>query len=98
MAEDLTHATFRGLVGQTFLIGAEQSDSLPLVLIEANLLHGRSGRTERPPFSLVFRGPRDPWLPQRMYSVWHEALQNAILFLVPMGPGPEGMLYEAIFN
>jgi len=98
MPEELTHATFAGLVGQTFQAGPEGTKPLPLELIAAKLLPVQPGWAGRPPFSLVFRGPREPWLPQRIYAVWHEALQNAVLFLVPIGTDRDGMLYQAIFN
>jgi hypothetical protein len=46
------------------------------------------------PFSLVFRGPAEPLLPQRIHRVEHPALGPLDLFLVPVGPGS----YEAIFT
>jgi len=55
-----------------------------------------SGR--RQPFSIVFRGPRQILLPQRIYRMEHGAIGAFELFLVPIGPDQEGMLYEAIFT
>jgi hypothetical protein len=49
-------------------------------------------------FSLVFRGPREPVLPQRIHGLKHAALGELEIFLVPIGPDRVGMRYEAIFN
>jgi hypothetical protein len=52
----------------------------------------------RRPFSIVFRGPADSFLPQRIYHIVHPDMGTLDLFLVPIGPDREGMLYEAVFS
>jgi uncharacterized protein DUF6916 len=49
-------------------------------------------------FSLIFTGPVSPCLPQRLYELFHPGMGNVELFLVPVGPGETGMLYEAAFS
>ena len=49
-------------------------------------------------YPLVFRGPRDTLLPQRIYRFEHESIGDLDVFIVPIGPDDEGMLYEAVFN
>ncbi len=59
----------------------------------------------RAPFSVVFRGPLTPVLPQAIYPLTHDQLGPLDLFLVPVGPeaaaapqGPSMMRYEAVFG
>jgi hypothetical protein len=62
--------------------------------------------TFRTPFSVVFRGPLEPIMPQGIYHVEHEHLGALDIFIVPIGPdtdttpgeGPTGMFYEAVFG
>ena len=83
--EALTAADFAPLRHQLFELAADHASQLELVEVT-----GAGGR----PFSLVFRGPGEPLLPQRIYRVEHPALGALDLFLVPIGPGR----YEAIFT
>ncbi len=68
-----------------------------LELVEVNAAAPRPGQP-RPSFSLVFRGPRGLYLPQRVYRLEHEDLGLLDLFLVPIQPNAEGSLFEAVFN
>jgi hypothetical protein len=99
MLDQLQLSTFQPLVGQRFSLHADAggAEALPFVLVEANALgHGES--RPRIPFSLVFRGPLQPVMPQRIYRLELEALGAFDLFLVPIGRDPQGMRYEAIFT
>lgn len=71
---------------------AEISDAPPAVA-KAAAAYGR-----RAPFSLFFRGPLRPLMPQRIYTLEHAELGRFDLFLVPIGPDGTGMRYEAVFN
>ncbi len=57
-----------------------------------------AARGQRAPFSLFFRGPMKPIMPQRIYTLEHPELGRFDLFLVPIGPDGPGMRYEAVFN
>jgi hypothetical protein len=59
--------------------------------------HGGGGGG-RGGFTLLFRGPRQPVLPQRIYQVSGDGLGPLALFLVPVGTDAGGCLYEAVFN
>jgi hypothetical protein len=37
-------------------------------------------------------------LPQRIYRIEHDAVGEHDLFIVPIGPGRGGLLYEVIFT
>ena len=101
MLERFTLATFAEHLGTWFRVHFDGVSPLEVELIQATQLRpppraGESGRGEA--FSLVFRGAGDRLLPQKTFRVEHEKLGTLDLFLVPIGPDKEGLLYEAIFN
>ena len=49
-------------------------------------------------FSVVFRGPVEPVVEQATHLIEIESAGEAALFIVPLGPDGDGMLYEAVFN
>ncbi len=49
-------------------------------------------------FSLVFCGPTDVPLDQRIHALDHEVLGQLELFLVPLGPDAGELRYESVFN
>jgi hypothetical protein len=58
---------------------------------------------ERPPvaggrqFTIVFRGPLSPVLPQRTYRVRHPSLGDFPIFVTPIGQAADSTDYEACF-
>ena len=103
MLDQFTSETFAPHRGAIFRVSADSAAPLDVALIEVTELGGgpgrmASGRTERVPFSLVFRGPTQPVFAQRTYRVAHDGIGEFDLFLVPIGPDAEGMRYEAIFT
>jgi len=52
----------------------------------------------REPFSLIFRGPAECFLPQQIYHLRNERTEPIGIFLVPVGRDAGGFQYEAIFN
>jgi len=71
---------------------------LELELLAASPLAARAAASgQREPFSLLFRGPRDPVLSQRIYPLECAALGRLEIFLVPIGSDALGMCYEAVF-
>ena len=96
VVQTLTVETFAELVGDRFALGWADA-RLELELMEANPLGARRGRG-RAPFSVLFRGPLAPVMPQRIYPLAHETLGSLELFIVPIGPRDGGMVYEAIFT
>ena len=99
--EWLTHDHFAPLVGDAFAVTASPDEVVAMVLAEATVSSEPGGRgpegQERMQFSLVFRGPSAPLLPQRTYVVTHEAVGEQELFLVPLGRDADGVRYEAAF-
>jgi hypothetical protein len=90
-----THAQFAENLNQIFAIQLGNEESLDITLSEVSELR-ESARQER--FSLLFKGPGDPFLPQQLYSMRHEKLGAFEIFLVPVGREQDDFLYEAVFN
>jgi len=95
MLEQLTQAHFAPLLTHVFNVDIDGAQ-LKLELANVEAL-GPAWSGQRQPFSLVFRGPRDPLLPQRIYAVEHSGLGKLEIFLVPIGPDEHGQRYQAIF-
>jgi len=93
--DEVEAATFEPHVGETFALAAEP-EPLALVLESVTTLADRPGG--RDPFSLLFRGPADPLLPQAIYRLEHAGLGALEIFIVPVGQDAAGTRYEAIFS
>jgi hypothetical protein len=96
----LTLASFEPLVGSRFTLRldpAEGGAELPAELVEARA--GRGGAPGgRLPFSLTFKAPPEPALPQRIYRLEHPQLDAMDIFLVPVARSATGLHYEAVFG
>ena len=95
MLESFTIDVFAGRVGERFRLVAD-GEALAVTLVECEQLGGTA--MSRVPFSLVFLGPREPLLPQRIYPLGHDELGDFDLFLVPIARDDEGTRYEAVFT
>ena len=89
-------ADFAAALGDRFHV-ATGAGELALALIRADALPARPAPGGRRPFSLVFRGPRSPSLPQRVHRLESARLGVLELFLVPIDPDENGARYEAVF-
>ena len=100
MLDRLTVATFTERLGELFRLSRDGAPDLELRLVQARSLSsgGANMGRRREPFSLVFRGPAQPILPQRIYALDNEALGRLEIFLVPIESRADGTKYEAIFN
>ena len=101
MLETFTAETFAPHVGTTFRLYPDESHGLDVELVTVTNPGAQTAASEQPrriPFSLVFRGPGNFVLPQRIYRIEHAAIGTFDLFLVPIGPDQAGMRYEAIFT
>jgi hypothetical protein len=98
----LTLDTFSPYVGEVFRIHTGLGTTVDAELVEARLLDPRGqnpdGMPRRDPFALLFKGPLRTELPQRIYAIEHSACGRHDIFIVPVGPGGGGLLYEAIFS
>ena len=97
MLDKVTREAFAEHLGKTFRIDVDGGEPVTVELIEATSL-GQKSSGRREPFSLVFRGPATPHLPQQTYAMSHEGMGRLDVFLVPIGPDETGVRYEAVFN
>jgi len=69
------------------------------VLLELVEVAERDSSPQMELFSLHFRGPGAPRLPQQVHRLEHEKLGAFEIFLTAIDPGQEpGMLYESVFH
>src|SRR4051812_41136044 len=90
--ETVVASTFAEHINSTFRMHHEQATALELVEVcdASSPAHVN--------FSLIFRGPQQPLLPQRIYPVEHDILGRFDLFIVPIKRDANGLCYEAVFN
>jgi hypothetical protein len=93
----LTVETFAPAIGDAFAVHGATPEALRLELVEARP-QGSAAAGARAPFSLLFRGPAEPLLPQRTYRLEHPGLGLLEIFLVPVGRDATGTDYEAVFG
>ncbi len=94
----LTADDFAAHSGSRYLLRlAGAAEPIPLELVEVTG-GGPGPRRGGRPFSLVFRGPRSPSLPQAQYQLEHAAMGELDIFLVPIALDAQGLCYEAVFN
>lgn len=98
MLESLTRESFEARQGETFHVRFDDGTALELRLAEIRGATAKTARVGREPFSLVFRGPPRPILPQRTYALENSQMGSLPLFLVPLGPDAGEMRYEAVFS
>jgi hypothetical protein len=97
---DLTCERFAACLSQTFSLERRGADPLRLELIQVDPKgEFDPERDKRQAFSLLFRGPAKPILPQAIYPLENAGLGRLEIFLVPLGPDAEGgARYEAVFS
>jgi hypothetical protein len=96
--DPLTLARFQKALKTAFRVLAKEAAWVELRLDEVVRRDPSSGGEVNESFSLLFQGPREPFLPQRIYSFQHEEMGAFDLFIVPISEEREGFRYEAVFN
>jgi hypothetical protein len=96
VADPLTVEDFRPRVGEAFVVRADDGAGIELELTEARSL-GEAFQ-DREAFSLLFRGPAEPVMPQATYRMANDGLGEQDIFIVPVGRTDVGTDYEAIFT
>ncbi|MFH1742991.1 MAG: hypothetical protein ABIH23_28635 [bacterium] len=102
MVKDLNISTFSPHLNTRFRVRRDPMDVIDTELIEvsdkSDKWSSKSEGVELECFSLVFRGPCDPVLPQSTYEITHDGIGTFDMFLVPFERDEKGIKYEAIFN
>lgn len=102
MLERLTATSFAPAMGDTFALDGGEAGRLELELVAVRL-HDPDAPAEdasgsRAGFTLEFRGPVEPVLPQRIYGLEHPSFGMLEIFIVPVGRDEAGTTYEAVFS
>ena len=93
-----TSESFEPYLNRVFRIN-HGSGTLEVRLTECQRHPGAAAKSgPREPFSLIFLGPRQPILPQRMYAFDFGELGSLEIFIVPIGSDNLGTKYEAVFG
>ncbi len=98
MTELPTRAAFEECRGTTFRVDVGADAAADFELVEVRALRPDASKPNGRPFSLLFHGPADPVLPQKIYQMEHERLGALALFVVPVGRDATAVKYETIFN
>ena len=101
MLDKLTSADFEKYINETFRLILKDSEPIEVELIQVNELGAdmpEDKNMKRRPFSIVFRGPTDRYLPQSIYPLEHAHMGKLDIFLVPIGSDNKGMRFEAVFT
>ncbi len=97
----LTADLFAGREGERFELRRTETDVLSVTLAQVRRSAEPGGTgpegQERTQFSLEFRGPLEPALPQATYTLEHAEIGPLMLFLVPVAQDSDSTTYEAAF-
>jgi hypothetical protein len=91
---DLNLASFAENLQTKFQAYAEDEKAVELEMTSATDTGSGPGQEQ---FSIIFRGPLDPFLEQRTYRMEHPRMGTFDLFLVPIRRDEGGFYYEASF-
>jgi len=95
MLKEFRQAMFDECVHSEFQIIENASSVCVLELV--NVIERLKTPTQET-FSLLFRGPQTPFVPQGIRRLKHSKLGELDIFLVPVGKEKDGFQYEAVFN
>lgn len=99
MIHDVAIGTFSPHVGTEFVLEDQAGRRVALLLGEVRSLGLQPNAPRAEPFALMFTGPAQPFLEQRIYRFEHQVLGPLDIFIVPVGTDDVGALYyEAVFN
>ncbi|MGR8981282.1 MAG: DUF6916 family protein [Gammaproteobacteria bacterium] len=97
MLEALTKENWETYLNTNFQVEVDDHHSIELTLIAVSG-SGRSFNGRREAFSLLFQGPHQPTLPQRIYRIRQQHMGQLDIFLVPVSKESDGLQYEAVFT
>lgn len=95
MSAQLQHDDFAQCLTDKFQVMDENAAPFDLELIQVS---EEMVAPRQRVFSILFRGPLDKFMPQRIYKLKHHQLGVREIFLVPVSKDNEGYQYQAVFN
>jgi hypothetical protein len=93
--EKLNARSFAEQLNTTFNLQIDSAGPIALKLIEVKE-DDPSPKIEL--FSLHFRGPSSPHLPQGIYRMEHAEVGTLEIFITAVAAEPDGILYESVFH
>lgn len=100
--EQLSFESFAGLAKTNFRVWVSDDDALDLELSEITpprvVSTGGTNGPKYENFALMFRGPANRLLAQRIYLFESAQIGRFELFIVPVGRDQNGSQYQATFN
>lgn len=97
-------AMFSAHLTTGFTVDVDENEQVELELTEVTEVKatpkgpGVPETIREDPFALLFKGPADKPLNQRIYKVTHPEVGEFALFMVPVGMDGDGRYYESVFN
>ena len=93
--DDLLAESFEPHIGSTFHLRGQEGSGRDFTLFQVDVRPETNGKC----FSLLFSDATEDVVPQGTYFFDHDIMGELLLFIVPIGPGADGILrYESIFN
>ena len=93
-----TISQFEGRIGDTFRVIDADGPPLELDLVSAETVDEARPAELPQAFDLLFHGPLEPVLPQRIYRLENDSMDPLEIFIVPIGPVEGAMRYQAAFG
>jgi hypothetical protein len=97
MLEALTKENWEAYLNKDFQVQIDDRNAVGMRLVSVSGF-GRSLNGRREAYSLLFQGPVQPMLVQRIYRILQPQLGSMDIFLVPVGKEAGGVQYEAVFT
>jgi hypothetical protein len=97
MLEALTKENWEAYLNKDFQVQIDDRNAVGMRLVSVSGF-GRSLNGRREAYSLLFQGPVQPMLVQRIYRILQPQLGGMDIFLVPVGKEAGGVQYEAVFT
>ena len=93
--DDLNAKIFREQLHSQFRVQQAPTGTITLELVEV-VENDLSPKMEL--FSLQFRGPATPRMPQHIHTLEHDKLGTFNIFLTAIAGDAEGITYESVFH
>jgi hypothetical protein len=97
MLEALTKENWEASLNKDFQVQIDDQSAVDMRLVSVSGF-GRSLNGRREAYSLLFQGPDQPMLVQRIYRILQPQLGSMDIFLVPVGRVAGSIQYEAVFT
>lgn len=97
MLEALTKENWETCLNHDFQVQIDDQHAVDMRLVSVSGF-GRSLNGQREAYSLLFQGPGQPMLAQRIYRMMQTQLGSMDIFLVPVGRDSGSIQYEAVFT